>query len=84
MQGFNKKQVLAHGLNPGSHVNMNRKSWHINMELFSKSFTENFLKKFQKWHINMELFSKSFTENFLKKFPEMVILHVDGRTEQCS
>jgi len=47
MQGFNNKQVLADGLNPGSDVNMNRKSWHINMELFIKSFTENFLKNFQ-------------------------------------
>jgi len=44
MQGVNKRQELADGLNQNSDVNMNRKSWHVNIELFSNSFTEHFLK----------------------------------------
>jgi len=39
MQGVNKRQELADGLNQRSDMNMNRKSWHVNMELFSSSFT---------------------------------------------
>jgi len=45
MHGVNKRQELADGLNPGSDVNMNRKPWHVNMELFSNSFTQHFLKQ---------------------------------------
>ena len=44
MQGVNKRQELADGLNQRSNVKMNKKSWHFNMELFSNSFLENFLK----------------------------------------
>ena len=44
MQGVNKRQELADGLNQRSDVNMNRKSWHVNMGLFRNCFTQHFLK----------------------------------------
>jgi len=44
MQGVNKRQELADGLNQKSDLNMERKSRHVNMELFSNSFTQHFLK----------------------------------------
>jgi len=44
MQGVNKRQELADGLNQRSDLNMNRKSWQVNMDLFSTPFSEHFLK----------------------------------------
>jgi hypothetical protein len=44
MQRVNNRQELADFSNAASDMNMNRKSWHVNMGIFSKFFTQHFHK----------------------------------------